>query len=51
MIRTVQDTMNRIKDALGLPRSVSVLGIVRACPILVGLCALALVVLGVIVLQ
>lgn len=51
VLNAVQGTMNRIKDAAGLPRSVRVLGVVRACPILVGLCAMGLVVIGVLMLQ
>jgi hypothetical protein len=41
--------MNRVKDALGLPRSIGLLGSIRACPILVFLVALAVVAIGVMV--
>jgi len=49
IVHTVQATMNRVKDALGLPRSIGLLGSIRACPILVFLVALAVVAIGVMV--
>ncbi|MEB3200860.1 MAG: hypothetical protein VKK62_10075 [Synechococcaceae cyanobacterium] len=47
-VRTVDGFMNEVKEALGLPRSITLLGVVRACPILVALVTLSLVALGVI---
>jgi hypothetical protein len=41
--------MNRVKDVLGLPRSIGLLGTIRACPILVFFVALAVVAIGVMV--
>ena len=39
MIEFIQGRMNRLKDTLGLPRSISVFGFVQACPILVAIIA------------
>lgn len=43
LVQSVQGTMNQVKDVLGLPRSVTLLGIIRACPILVFLVVLIVV--------
>lgn len=42
-------TMNRFKRSLGLPESISVLGVGRACPLLVFFGLAILVALGVLV--
>ena len=39
MIKLIQDRMNKLKDALGLPRSISLFGAIQACPILVAIAA------------
>jgi len=49
LIQAIQSRMNRVKDSLGLPRSIAILGPLRGCPILVALLGLALVAVGVIV--
>lgn len=46
VIRAIQDTMCRVKGALGIPQSVNLFGLIKACPILVGCITLALVVLA-----
>ncbi|MEY4298450.1 MAG: hypothetical protein RLZZ423_1629 [Cyanobacteriota bacterium] len=47
----LMETMNRLKRALGLPETVSVLGLVRMCPILVFFSLLILAALAVMVLS
>lgn len=42
--------MNRLKQTLGLPESISLLGVVRMCPILAFLSLLILAALAVLVL-
>ena len=44
-------TMNRLKRALGLPESISLLGVVRMCPILAFLSLLILAALAVLALS
>jgi hypothetical protein len=45
MIRAIENVMCKFKAALGLPQSVSLFGLIKACPILLGLITLAVVVL------
>jgi phosphotransferase system glucose/maltose/N-acetylglucosamine-specific IIC component len=47
----VMQTMNRLKRALGLPETISVLGLVRMCPLLVFFSLLILAALAVLVLH
>lgn len=46
LIHTIQAMMCRIKGALGIPQSVTLFGVITACPILVGCITLAAVVLA-----
>lgn len=45
VIRAIQNSMYHVKNTLGIPQSVNLFGLIKACPILVGCIALALVVL------
>ena len=47
----VMQTMNRLKRAQGLPETISVLGLVRMCPLLVFFSLLILAALAVLVLH
>lgn len=47
----INNTMSRLKRALGLPQTVSVLGMVRMCPILVFFSLLIVAALAVLVLN
>jgi len=49
-LTTINRVMSRVKRTLGLPDSISVLGLIRICPILALLSLLILVALGVMVL-
>lgn len=46
VIHAIQDAMCRLKNALGIPQSVTLFGLIKACPILVGCITLAVVVLA-----
>ena len=47
----LMETMNRLKRSLGLPETVSVLGLVRMCPLLVFFSLLILTAMAVLVLS
>ena len=49
-LTTLNRLMSRVKRTLGLPDSISVLGLIRMCPILALLSLLILVAVGVMVL-
>ena len=51
MMDLLMDTMNRFKRALGLPETISVLGVIRMCPLLVFFSLLILAGLAVLALS
>jgi len=51
VLAAVNRSMNRLKRALGLPESISVLGLIRMCPILAFFSLLILVTLAVLALS